>query len=57
MTTPGCTVNDRSWPAGGAAPGVVGGAGGRLAKLARLFGQAAMVGLKRGQGVRLLPLV
>ncbi len=29
----------------------------RLAKLARLFGQAAMVGLKRGQGVRLLPLV
>ncbi len=29
----------------------------RLAKLARLFGQAAIVGLKRGQGVRLLPLV
>ena len=29
----------------------------RLAVLARLFGQAAMVGLRRGQGVRLLPLV
>ena len=29
----------------------------RLAKLARLFGQAAMVGLKRGQDVRLLPLL
>ncbi len=28
----------------------------RLARLARLFGQATMVGLKRGQGVRLLPL-
>jgi len=29
----------------------------RLAVLARLFGQAAMVGLKRGQGAQLLPLV
>ncbi len=29
----------------------------RLAVLARLFRQAAMVGLKRGQDVRLLPLV
>ena len=29
----------------------------RLAVLARLFGQAAMIGLKRGQDVRLLPLV
>ena len=29
----------------------------RLAVLARRFRQAAMVGLKRGQGMRLLPLV
>ena len=29
----------------------------RLAKLARLFRQAAIVGLRRGQDVRLLPLV
>jgi hypothetical protein len=29
----------------------------RLAVLARLFGQSAMVGLKRGQGPKLLPLI
>ena len=29
----------------------------RLAKLARLFRQAAMVGLRRGQDIRLLPLL